>query len=117
MSAPTQTCLTCGKRFSQGYTTHYDEAPPRVVWDANTICDDCEQLALFERLTVEQQQQVDELIYSNAILQGILLLKRSLGIGLADSNLLFSWRYHKLREAHPHKFSRSDSDYWDGFYS
>jgi hypothetical protein len=71
----------------------------------------------FSRLTAEQQQQVDELIYGNAILQGILLLKRGLGIGLADSNLLFSWRYHKLRESHPRKFSRSDSDYWDGFYS
>jgi hypothetical protein len=117
MSAPTQTCLTCGKRFSQGYTTYYDESPPRVVWHEHTTCEDCEQIALFGRLTVEQQQQVDELIYGNAILQGILLLKRSLGIGLADSNLLFSWRYHKLREAHPRKFSRSDSDYWDGFYS
>jgi hypothetical protein len=117
MSALTQTCLTCGKHFSQSYTTHYDEDPPRVVWHEHTTCDDCEQTALFSRLTAEQQQQVDELIYGNAILQGILLLKRGLGIGLADSNLLFSWRYHKLRESHPRKFSRSDSDYWDGFYS
>ena len=117
MQAPTQTCLTCGKTFAQGYSTHYDTEPPRVIWDTDTICNDCEQLAIFERLSAEQQQQVDELIYGNVILQGILLLKRSLGIGLADSNLVFSWRYHKLREAHPRKFSRSDSDYWDGFYS
>jgi len=117
MQAPTQTCLTCGKHFSQGYSTHYDEEPPRVIWDEHTICDDCEQTALFGRLSPEQQQQIDDLIYGNAILQGILLIKRSLASGLTDSNFLFSWRYGKLKEAYPLKLPRSDSEYWAGFYS
>ena len=117
MQAPTQTCLTCGKNFTQGYSTHYDEEPPRVTWHEDTICDDCEKTALFGRLSTEQQLQVDELIYSNAILKGMLLIKTSLAIGLTDSNFLFSWRYRKLKEAYPLKLPRSDSAYWDGFYS
>jgi hypothetical protein len=117
MQAPTQTCLTCGKTFAQGYSTHYDTEPPRVIWEENTICEDCEQLALFGRLSVEQQQQVDEAIFSIAILQGITLLRKSLQLGLKESLFLYSWRYGKLKEVYPHKMARSDSAYWAGFYS
>ena len=117
MQAPTQTCLTCGKTFAQGYTTGYDTEPPRVIWGSDTVCNDCEQLALFERLSAEQQQQVDELIYSSAKLEGITLIKRSIQIGLKESLLLYSWRYRKLKEAYPRKLPRSDSEYWAGFYS
>lgn len=117
MQAPTQTCLTCGKTFVQGYSTHYDTEPPRVIWDTDTICHDCEQLALFERISAEQQQQVDELIYSNAKLEGMILIRRSIQVGRSESLILFSWRYGKLKEAYPRKLPRSDSEYWAGFYS
>jgi len=117
MQAPTQTCLTCGKIFAQGYTTSYDIEPPRVIWHTDTICNDCEQLALFERLSVEQQQQVDELIYSNAKIEGMTFIRRSIQVGLKESLVLYSWRYRKLKEAHPRKLPSSDSKYWAGFYS
>lgn len=117
MQAPTHTCLTCGKTFAQGYSTHYDTNPPRVIWEADTTCDDCEQLALFERLSAEQQQQVDESIYRNAKLAGMTLLRKSIQVGRSESLSLFSWRYGKLKEAYPHKLPDSDGEYWDGFYS
>lgn len=117
IQAPTQTCLTCGKTFAQGYSTHYDTEPPRVIWDAATICHDCEQLALFEKLSPEQQQQVDESIYRNAKLEGMTFIRRSIQVGLGESLILYSWRYGKLKESYPHKLPRSDKDYWDGFYS
>ena len=117
MQAPTQTCLTCGETFAQSYTTRSDTEISRVIWTANTRCNDCMQLALFERLSAEQQQQVDEFIYSNTKIDGMAFIMRSIQVGLKESLLLYSWRYGKLKEAYPRKLPRSDSEYWAGFYS
>lgn len=117
LHAPVQTCLNCGKDFKQGYATYFDGTTSRTEWLTDTICHDCEQSALFSRLSADQQQEVDELIYGNAILQGIKLLRTYAAIGLKESTVLHSWRYRKLKESNPRKFPRSDEQYWDGFYS
>lgn len=114
---PTQACQTCDVVFTQGYKHYLDGSAYKTEWLTDTICGDCQQTARFSPLSAGQRQQVDELIYQRAILEGIKLLKTSLGIGLGDSTALYSWRYRKLREANPRKFSSPDEQYWAGFYS
>lgn len=117
LHAPVQTCLSCGNDFKQGYRYYYDSATYRTEWLTDTICNECKLTALLSRLSAEQQQEVEELMYQRAILQGIKLLKTYAAIGLKEATELYSWRYAQVRATNPRRFSCSDEQYWAGFYS
>ena len=76
-------------------------------WDL-TLCYSC----VFDTLSNEAQQIVDDSIYKRYFLPGIKELKNSLGIGLNDSKFLYSWRYHQLRKLKPDSFPYPDKEYW-----
>lgn len=115
--APTQACQTCGTVFTQGREVYFEGSTHHTRWCTNSLCWDCEQAAYFNRLSADQQQQVDDLIYRRSILEGIKLLKQYASIGLKEGTGLYSWRYRRLKETNPRKLPASDEQYWAGFYS
>lgn len=83
----------------------------------NSLCSYCKCSDLFEKLSIEFREEIDKLVYSNSILQGIKIIIENLHISLGEGVELFHWRHDKLRELTPDKFKCSTKEYWKGFYS
>jgi len=103
MNLPIRTCERCFKTWGGLYEA--------------TLCIDCRCADLFEKVSKELESEVDQLLYENRILEGIIKLKDNLHIGLAEGIELFSWRHDRLRELTPEKFKNSPEEYWSVFYS
>ena len=81
------------------------------------MCFDCRFPYWFERLAIEQQAEVDELIFINRKLEAIRLMKHSLHISLNDCVDLLVWRFRKLYQSRKEAFRCDLESYWEGFIS
>lgn len=118
MQKLTQTCQRCGNNFIRGHTTDFTAEQPNGIWhnQLTPVCEACELAASFSKLPDDVQQQVDICVYQCAIIKGIMLIVRTLQIGLHASQDVYSWRYEQLRAANSRNFICSHEDYWSGFY-
>jgi hypothetical protein len=103
MNLPTRTCERCSNTWGGR--------------EYEPLCTDCKCSDLFRKVSKELEKEVDQLLYDNDILQGIIKLRENLNISLKEGIELFSWRYERLRELAPDKFKKSPEEYWNGFYS
>jgi hypothetical protein len=78
------------------------------IRQGTTFCYAC----LFDTLSKESQELVDNSLYTRHFLPGIKQLKDGLGIGLNDSKFMCDWRYHQLRRLKPNSFPYPDTAYW-----
>jgi len=60
---------------------------------------------------------LDNHIFQKEILRGIQLLRNTLGLDLRGAQEEFTKRYEELRRSHGDRFTLSETEYWEGFYS
>jgi hypothetical protein len=61
--------------------------------------------------------EVDELILTNRIIEGLQAIRGSRGCGIPAALDEFTERYRWLRKSRPEHFTVSSDSYWNGFYS
>ncbi|AKJ03955.1 hypothetical protein ATI61_116200 [Archangium gephyra] len=71
----------------------------------------------YDDLPADAREPLDTFIYERGILGGIRFIRERLGCSLARAQEVFVLRYRKLRELEPGRFTCSDDEYWEGFYS
>lgn len=81
------------------------------------ICENCLFKNLASKLIKTDSERIDQFIFNNFIIDGIVEYKKLLNIPLKGAIEIYQWRYSQLREAFPEKFRLSKEEYWKGFYS
>ncbi|MEU7909040.1 hypothetical protein [Actinoplanes sp. NPDC049118] len=66
---------------------------------------------------MEAWPEVDELIVTNRIIEGIQVIRGSRECGIPTALDEFVERYRWLRENRPGDFTAGKESYWSGFYS
>src|SRR4051812_29704233 len=80
-----------------------------------SVCSDCKLYTLYQTLSFDKQQEIDELIFTHQILMAIKTIKDYLKIRLYDGNDLIMWRFSTLCEHRRNEFRCNLETYWDGF--
>ena len=70
-----------------------------------------------DNLSKEQWDELDQLIIENKKLEFTQLYRKLSGGSLRDGIIAKGERYRYLKEQCPEKFTLTDEEYWDGYYS
>ncbi len=68
-------------------------------------------------LSAAESKQFDQYIFQRNILVGLVFLRERLDLPLPDALRVFKERYEALRQTEGNRFTVSDKEYFEGFYS
>ena len=101
--SPNRTCERCSNAF---YSSSF------LTLGNYFLCMDCTFEGLFDKLSIDLKEEIDQLIYDRSIINSIKTAKDNLPISLHQAVDVIRWRHRELLKTVPNKFNCTYEEYW-----